>query len=185
MIRLSKITDYGILILAELARSRGPQSTGEGHGKSSSNARELARIADLPLPMVSKVLKALTRAGVLDSHRGAQGGYALARRPEDLTVADIITALEGPVTLTECSAGPSLCHHEESCPVRTPLLVINDVIQNALAGITLSDLLNPLFASQLRPLSLLADPFITSESEVTLQSDPIRRTLDSTRNEND
>ena len=67
MIRLSKITDYGILILAELARSRGPQSTGEGHGKSSSNARELARIADLPLPMVSKVLKALTRAGVLDS----------------------------------------------------------------------------------------------------------------------
>lgn len=184
MIRLSKITDYGILILAELTHPRHSESeAGEG-AKASSNARELSRRVELPLPMVSKVLKTLTRAGVLVSHRGAQGGYALAIRPEDLTVADIIAALEGPVTLTECSAGPSLCDHEDSCRVRSPLLVINHVIQNALSSITLSDLLNPLFASQLSPLSLLAEPFIQPENEITTQNIPKKPKFDSMGNKN-
>ena len=99
-------------------------------------------------------------------------------------MADIIAALEGPVTLTECSAGPSLCDHEESCRVRSPLLVINHVIQNALSSITLSDLLNPLFASQLNPLSLLAEPFINPENEITTQSIPKKPQFDSMGNEN-
>ena len=184
MIRLSKITDYGILILAELTNPRQSEPDASDGAKTSSNARELSRRAELPLPMVSKVLKTLTRAGVLVSQRGAQGGYALAIRPEDLTVADIIAALEGPVTLTECSAGPSLCDHEESCPVRSPLLVINHVIQNALSSITLSDLLNPLFASQLSPLSLLAEPFINPETELTNQSNSKKPHFDSMGNEN-
>lgn len=184
MIRLSKITDYGILILAELARPRQAGNESETLAKTSSNARELARRADLPLPMVSKVLKGLTRGGLLVSQRGAQGGYTLARPPEDLSVADIIAALEGPVALTECSAGPSLCDHEENCPVRSPLLVINHVIQNALSGIMLSDLLNPVFASQLKPLSLLADPFVTSETEITLQGDASGKSMSTVGKEN-
>ena len=184
MIRLSKITDYGILILAELTHPRQSGPEASGVSKTSSNARELSRRVELPLPMVSKVLKTLTRAGVLVSQRGAQGGYTLAVRPEDLTVADIIAALEGPVTLTECSAGPSLCDHEESCPVRSPLLVINHVIQNALSGITLSDLLNPLFASQLSPLSLLAEGFINPETELTVQNSSNTTGFDNIGNKN-
>ena len=184
MIRLSKITDYGILILAELAQPREGDSADATGATTSANARALSQRVDLPLPMVSKVLKTLTRAGVLVSQRGAQGGYALALRPEDLTVADIIAALEGPVTLTECSAGPSLCDHEESCPVRSPLLVINHVIQNALSGITLRDLLNPLFASQLSPLSLLAEPFINADTEFKIQNVPNKTRFDNMGNEN-
>ncbi|MEE3326184.1 MAG: SUF system Fe-S cluster assembly regulator [Myxococcota bacterium] len=184
MIRLSKITDYGILILAEFVRSRNLAEEAEPKAKTSRNARELAERVELPLPMVSKVLKALTRAGVLVSQRGAQGGYALAHQPENLTVADIIAALEGPVALTECSAGPSLCDHEENCTVRSPLLVINHVIQNALSGITLSDLLNPVFTSQLSPLSRLAEPWLNPETELTIQNTPDKKEFDAVGNEN-
>ncbi|MAI79816.1 MAG: SUF system Fe-S cluster assembly regulator [Deltaproteobacteria bacterium] len=156
MIRLSKITDYGILILAELARTQSAQPTQGLPEGPSYNARELAGLVQLPLPMVSKVLKRLTRAGILESQRGAQGGYTLARHSERVTVSEIIGALEGPVALTECSAGPQVCDHEANCSVRSPLLVVNQFINNALAGITLSDLTQPGFAAQLAPLDRLA-----------------------------
>ena len=88
MFRLSRVTNYGIVILAELARHRPEDEPAEPiSGAPSLNARELAERADLPLPMVSKVLKALTRAGVLESQRGTKGGYSLARDPEELTVS--------------------------------------------------------------------------------------------------
>lgn len=180
MIRLSKITDYGILILVELVRRQDQAS----EGQELSNARALANQVELPLPMVSKVLKSLTRAGVLDSHRGAQGGYTLARRPEELTVADIIAALEGPVALTQCSAGPHVCDHEDNCSVRSPLLVINHVIQNALAGITLSDMVNPIFSAQLVPLSRRAQFDIQNEDRVTLRSSENDSQFNSLGNEN-
>ena len=136
MFRLSKVTDYGIRILAHLAR--------DGDG-ATHNAREVAGDLDLPTPMVSKVMKSLSRAGVLESHRGSKGGFSLSRRPEELNVADMIAALEGPVALTECQVRPSLCQHEGSCRVQEPWNVINRSVQNTLATITLSDLINPRF----------------------------------------
>ena len=156
MFRLSKIADYGIVILAHLAqqeRDADPESVTPAR---SVNARELAEHVDLPLPMVSKVLKTLTRAGVLESHRGAKGGYALACRPDELSVADMITALDGPLALTQCSLGPSVCDIEASCAVKSPWLVINRVVHNALASVTLADLTNPAFAAQHTPLAGLA-----------------------------
>ena len=136
MLRLSKSTDYGIRILAHLARDE----PGVTH-----NAREVAEDLYLPVPMVSKVMKSLARAGVLDSHRGSKGGFSLAQRPEDLSVADMIAALEGPVALTECQIGPFLCQHEGTCSVQEPWSVINRSVRNTLAGITLSDLIDPQF----------------------------------------
>ena len=88
MIKLSKTTDYGIVLLAQLAGAEAGRSL---------NARELAAGSDLPVPMVSKVLKALAREGLLVSQRGAKGGYSLARPPEELPVADVIRVLEGPL----------------------------------------------------------------------------------------
>ena len=184
MIRLSKITDYGILILVELVRRQDQASEAQELGKASCNARALANQVELPLPMVSKVLKSLTRAGVLESHRGAQGGYTLARRPEELTVADIIAALEGPVALTQCSAGPHVCDHEDNCSVRSPLLVINHVIQNALAGITLSDMVNPIFSAQLVPLSRRAQFDIQNEGQMTIGTSEDDSKFTLLRNEN-
>ena len=154
MFRLSRLTDYGIVILAELARHRPEDETPAAvTGTPSLNARELAERADLPLPMVSKVLKTLTRAGVLESQRGTKGGYSLARDPQELTVSAMIAALEGPLALTQCSEGTAACDLEATCSVKSPWLIINSVVQNSLASITLADLTNPGFAAQHTPLA--------------------------------
>jgi len=131
MFRLSKATDYGIVLMAQLA---GDPT------HASHNARELAECVDLPIPMVSKILKALAREGLLESQRGSKGGYRLARAPEDLPVAEMIRVLEGPVALTDCAIGPELCEHETMCAVREPWQKINRLVERALADVTLADL---------------------------------------------
>ncbi|MCS5635050.1 MAG: SUF system Fe-S cluster assembly regulator [Myxococcota bacterium] len=157
MFRLSKITDYGIVILAEMAQRSLAARRGESSKAAPSlNARELANHVELPLPVVSKVLKALTRANILESQRGTKGGYSLAREPEELSVAEMIAALDGPLALTQCSQGPAICDLEATCSIRNPWLVINHVVQNSLAGITLADLTSPVFSGQLAPLTDLA-----------------------------
>lgn len=162
MFRLNRLTDYGIVLLAHLARVEATEHSLESGEyvdgpKCARNARELAAEVDLPVPVVSKILKSLTRAGMLESQRGAKGGYSLARRPEELSVAEMITALDGPLALTQCSAGPATCEHEGSCGMRSPWQVINQVVEYALAGVSLADLINPSFPGQLDPLHRL-DP---------------------------
>lgn len=130
MLRMSKLTDYGIVLLVHLASD--PNRT--------HNARELAADTQLPFPVVGKILKALTRTGLLTSQRGAKGGYGLARAPEQISVVKMIAALEGPVSLTECGVGPGTCEHEGSCRVRSPWQRINQAIIETLERITLADL---------------------------------------------
>ena len=131
MFKLSKTTDYGIVLMAQLASEPSPVP---------QNARELAAGSDLPVPMVSKILKALAKEGLLSSQRGAKGGYALARDPEELPVAEMIRVLEGPLALTDCAVGPSVCSHESACVVREPWQQINRVVERALEDVTLADL---------------------------------------------
>ncbi|MDE0886562.1 MAG: SUF system Fe-S cluster assembly regulator [Myxococcota bacterium] len=170
MFRLSKLTDYGIVILAELASHSLPESPGgEPSASPSMNARELAEQVDLPLPVVSKVLKALTRAEILESQRGTKGGYSLARDPAELTVSAMIAALEGPLALTQCSQGTDVCELEATCSIKNPWQVINRVVQNALASITLADLTNPVFTAQHTPLATLAG--LSSFGEARIQNE--------------
>jgi FeS assembly SUF system regulator len=143
MLRLSKLADYGVLLMAQLARDPGG---------ATQNARELAAQTALPSPMVAKVLKTLTREGLLVSHRGAHGGYSLARPAEQIPVAKIIAALEGPVALTQCGVMPGSCEHEPSCHVRTPWERINRAVSDTLERVTLADLIHP---SDLIPLEEL------------------------------
>jgi FeS assembly SUF system regulator len=148
LFRISRLTDYGIVLLAQMASSgeTNPQAAGEacpGAEGASHNARSLAAQTRLPAPAVSKILKALARAGILSSHRGAKGGYRLARAPESISVVDMITALEGPVGITECSIHPGSCAQEASCHVRDPWQRINVAVREALADVTLADLASP------------------------------------------
>lgn len=150
MIRMSKLTDYGIVLLVQLAQldraaavSLAAGAVGAGDGRAPHNARELSEETHLPLPVVSKLLKTLAREGILASHRGAKGGYTLARRPETLTVAEVIRILEGPIALTECGAHPGQCLQEDLCQLRTPWQRINEVISGALQQVTLSELVPP------------------------------------------
>lgn len=130
MIRITKQTDYGIVLLTHLAADPERQY----------NAPELAAEARLPLPMVSKILKLLAREGLLGSHRGVKGGYSLARQPEAISMAEIIAALEGPIAITECISVEGDCSHEPLCPVRSNWRRINLAVRTALEGITLAEM---------------------------------------------
>lgn len=130
MLRLGRLTDYGIVLMAHLA----------GAGKGPHTARDLAAGTQLPLPAVSKLLKVLARSGLLVSSRGRQGGYTLARPAAEITVPEMIEALEGPIALTDCTLHEGACAQEDNCNVRTPWQQINRAVHEALSRIRLSDL---------------------------------------------
>lgn len=135
MIRLSKESDYGILILTEIV------STPD---RLLFSARELGQETGIPHPMVSKVLKILTRSGILTSQRGPKGGYSLAKSPADISVFELISALEGPVALMECIESPGDCRQEPTCGVKKHWQVINITVRSALERISLADMAQPL-----------------------------------------
>ncbi len=130
MLRISKLTDYGTVVLAHLAGRSGVVS-----------AADVASSTGVAPPTVSKLLKALGRAGLVHSTRGASGGYELARAPRDISAAEIIDALEGPVSITECSSDESHCEHEDVCNVGGAWQRINVAIRRALDDVSLEDLL--------------------------------------------
>lgn len=134
MLRISKLTDYGIVLLARFAQEP-PGST--------FSAREMAETTELPLPVVSKMLKTLAGAELLRSQRGAKGGYRLHRNPAAVTVAELLDALEGGVALMDCTAGPGHCEQEENCSIREPWQRINRAVLSALESVTLAELVRP------------------------------------------
>jgi FeS assembly SUF system regulator len=136
MIRLGKLTDYGLVLMTYIARD---------HDRSLHTARELSVESRLPLPTVSKLLKELLQGGLLVSHRGIKGGYSLARKPREISVAEIIAVLEGPIALTECSTDISgLCDFEPCCPIKDNQRIISQAVRGALDKVMLSDLTHPL-----------------------------------------
>ena len=134
MLRVGKLTDYATVVMTAFARQ--PQSM--------HSANEVAVELGLALPTVSKVLKALVQHGLLVSHRGAKGGYSLAAAPEEISVAQIIAAIEGPIALTECSDSIGLCGKETKCSVRGNWQRINSAVREALECVTLAELARPM-----------------------------------------
>ncbi len=139
MIRLSKLTDYGIVLMTRFAVD------GAVH-----TARELADDTGVPLPTVSKVLKALARQELLASHRGVKGGYRLARAAQDISVAQIISAFEQ-IAMTECTSFGLSCELEPTCPVRANWQKIGAAIRSALSDLTLAEMATPLPMVTARP----------------------------------
>lgn len=133
VIKLSKLADYGIVIMTHLARPAGGQSS----------AQAIAQATRIPQPTASKILKALARHGLLRSQRGVNGGYELERPADDITVAQIIVALDGPIAVTDCVDGAvGSCVIERLCPARTNWERINAAIRDALNGVTLAEMVN-------------------------------------------
>jgi FeS assembly SUF system regulator len=142
MIRLGKLTDYGLVLMTYMARN---------HGRSLHTARDLSVESRLALPTVSKLLKELVQGRLLVSHRGTKGGYSLARAPREISVAEIIAVLEGPIALTECSTDVSgLCDLEPCCPIKNNQRIISQAVRGALASVMLSDLIQPLQLTMIR-----------------------------------
>ncbi len=145
MLKITKLADYAIVILARMAN---------GGCNTTHTARELARFAKLPLPTVSKVLKDLGRAGLVASQRGVAGGYRLAHAAEAISVADVIDAVERPIAITACSPESDVaCDLVGACPTEAGWLRINQVVRRALAEISLASMATP--EPRLVPLSRL------------------------------
>ncbi len=130
MLRLSKLTDYAVVVLVHLEASAGV-----------TTSPVLAQETGVPEPTVAKVLKALSGAGLVVSQRGARGGYRLAGRLEDIPVARVITAIDGPISLAACVDGAvGGCEAQGLCPVRGRWDRVNTAIRTALTRITLADM---------------------------------------------
>lgn len=132
MFRLTRQADYGILLMAEMASHEG---------LSVHAAPDLAASTGLPVPMVSKTLKVLAREGLLDSVRGPRGGYKLTRRADEISVADIVIALEGPIAMTACSdGGGGDCDVQARCRVHENWRKVNRVVIGALSRLSLAEM---------------------------------------------
>jgi FeS assembly SUF system regulator len=132
MLRITRQTDYGIVIMS-LFSGKDPTLV--------LSARDMAKETNLPLPTVSKILKSLTRGGLLDSTRGVKGGYSLARASDAISVANIIEAIEGPIALTDCLDQSNRdCMINESCPCKSNWMQINDAVKAALETIPLEQM---------------------------------------------
>jgi FeS assembly SUF system regulator len=133
MLRVGKLTDYATVVMTVLAAA--PDCV--------HSAQDLADKVRLELPTVSKLLKTLAHAELVESFRGVNGGYKLARSPERISIADIVIAMEGPIGMTECSTHNSACGYESHCGVRVNWRRINQAIAQALDSVTLADMVKP------------------------------------------
>ncbi len=130
MFKVNKLTDYATVLLIDIARTAGVRST-----------QRIAERTGIPLPTVAKLMKNLHRAGLVASTRGAGGGYALGRPPQEISVADVIQAVEGPIALTACAdTSDEHCGIEALCPVQGKWNRVNTAVRSALAEVSLADM---------------------------------------------
>jgi FeS assembly SUF system regulator len=137
MFKLGKLTDYGTVVMTALAAE--PQRL--------RNAQDLAVQTRVAAPTVAKLLKQLCKSGLVESVRGAHGGYRLAREASAITVADVVTAIEGPISLTQCAVHSGGCSIEAFCGVRGNWRLIGGAIRQALEAVTLEQMAAPLRTS--------------------------------------
>jgi Rrf2 family protein len=146
MLRLSKKADYALIAMKHLAlggdRAVGSYGSGGNLGgvRGSSSAREIAELYDIPIELMAKVLQRLVQRGLLASQQGTRGGYQLARAPQQISVADVIQAIDGPVTVTACSTDDGQCEQFAKCNVRDPLWRVRERILAALGECTIAEL---------------------------------------------
>lgn len=133
MLRISKLTDYAILIMVELTRR-----------DEMLSAHALAERVGVEVPTASKVLKLLTGGGLLHSYRGANGGYQVCRPAREISVAEVIAAIEGPIAMTECSVEEGLCSQEDNCGLRGNWQRISLAVADALEKVSLEEMSAPM-----------------------------------------
>jgi len=132
MLRLSKKSDYALIAMKHLAT--------RPDGGTSSSAREIAETYDIPLELLAKVLQRLVRSRLLVSVQGTRGGYRLSRPATAITVADVIQAVDGPVTVTACSPDDHACDQFIKCSIRDPLWKIKARILDALTTVSVAEM---------------------------------------------
>jgi len=144
VLRITRLSDYAIVVLGAAARSAGPDFT----------ARSAAEETQLPLPAVKKILKSLGHHGIVVSHRGTAGGYRLGRPAAQIALSSIIEAIEGPFSLTDCGQNETTepavgdgqtenCEHQDHCALQGNIRRVNGIVRRALSSVTLADMIGP------------------------------------------
>jgi Rrf2 family protein len=138
MLRLTKKADYGLMALKYLAEQPGSSSGPDAH--TAQSAKDIAQAYHIPPPLLAKILQTLARAGLLVSHAGTNGGYALARPANEISAFEVIRAIDGPLFITSCITIHGTCDLAGHCTIKEPLRKVNDSITDLLSGIHISDL---------------------------------------------
>jgi Rrf2 family protein len=133
MLRLTKKADYGLMALKYLAEH--PETP-------SVSAKDIAETYGIPAQLLAKVLQRLAKVGLLKSHAGMNGGYALTKNARKITAFEVIHAIDGPLFITSCTKGSKSCDLEPSCTVKEPLARVNDSIAYVLKSISVYDLVD-------------------------------------------
>ena len=137
MLRLTKKADYGLMALKYLAE----QAEASMRTHSARSAKDIADAYHIPPPLLAKILQTLARAGLLVSHAGTNGGYALARPATEITAFEVIRAIDGPLFITSCITIHGTCDLDSHCTIKEPLRKVNDSIKDLLSGIRIADLM--------------------------------------------
>ena len=133
MIILSKLADYGVIVATHLA----------AHPDRLTTAAAIAAETRLPQATVAKLLKALAHAGLASATRGAAGGYRLARPVGEISIAEVVAAIDGDIGMTQCSVHVDDCERTTYCPTRPHWSAINRAVGAALSAVTLADMISP------------------------------------------
>ena len=131
MLKLTKKADYGLMALKYLA---------EHPEKPALSAKDVADAYGIPAQLLAKILQTLTKQGLLRSHAGMNGGYALSRDAREISAYEVIHAIDGPFFITSCSKGKTGCELTPSCTIKEPLARVNDTIAGVLKSISIQDL---------------------------------------------
>jgi Rrf2 family protein len=141
MLRLTKKADYGLMALKYLAEQT--MLSGKTGAASAQSAKDIAEAYHIPPQLLAKILQTLTRQGILVSHAGTNGGYALARSAAEISAFEVIRAIDGPLFITSCITIHGTCDLAGHCTIKEPLRKVNDSIKDLLSGITIADLAEP------------------------------------------
>jgi Rrf2 family protein len=141
MLRLTKKADYGLMALKYLAEQPGISSASGARSAVAQSAKDIAQAYHIPPPLLAKILQTLARAGLLVSHAGTNGGYALARPASKISAFEVIRAIDGPLFITSCITIHGSCDLAGHCTIKEPLRKVNDSIKDLLSNIHISDLI--------------------------------------------
>ena len=154
MLRLTKKADYGLMALKYLAE----QSTSAAGVPAAQSAKDIAEAYHIPPQLLAKILQTLAKAGLLLSHAGTNGGYALARPASSISAFETIRAIDGPLFITSCITIHGTCDLAGHCTIKEPLRKVNDSIKDLLNGIRISDLIDP---AEVTPAAVIAGGLVT------------------------
>jgi Rrf2 family protein len=138
MLKLTKKADYGLIALKHLA-----EAGANGASFGSCSAKDIAEAYDLPQEALAKILQKLVKSGFLISQHGTHGGYALSRKPQEISAFEVIRAIDGPLFLTSCSTDHGDCQQLSKCNVKEPLAKVSHSIKEVLGKISIADMMDP------------------------------------------